>query len=158
AQALEIAERACGLCAFSHGLAFSSAVEEAAGVPAPPRARALRSLAGELERIYNHCGDLAGILLDVAYVVGAAEGLRLKEVMQQACDALFGHRFLRGLCVPGGVTRDLDDPRQHWLRAQLGRLRADVEELERAATANDSVMDRLSGAGTLGAEAARDLG
>src|SRR5262249_4877314 len=53
---LVIAERACGLCAFSHALAFSGAVEEAAGALAPPRARALRSLAGELERIYNHCG------------------------------------------------------------------------------------------------------
>jgi len=158
APALEIAERACGLCAFSHALAFSGAVEEAAGVLAPPRARALRSLAGELERIYNHCGDLAGILLDVAYAVGAAEGQRLKEVAQQACDALFGHRFLRGLCVPGGVTRDLDDARQRWLRALLARLRVDIEELVRAATANDAVMDRLAGAGTLGQEPARDLG
>ena len=76
ARALEIAERACGLCAFSHALAFSAAVEEAAGVLAPPRARALRSLAAELERVYNHCADLSGILLDVAYAIGAAEGQR----------------------------------------------------------------------------------
>jgi Ni,Fe-hydrogenase III large subunit/Ni,Fe-hydrogenase III component G len=158
ARALEIAERACGLCAFSHALAFSGAVEEAAGVLAPARARALRSLAGELERIYNHCADLSGVLLDVAYAVGAAEGQRLKEVVQQVCDALFGHRFLRGLCVPGGVTRDLDDAQQQWLRGVLAVVRADVEALARAATANAAVMDRLAGAGALGAEAARDLG
>jgi len=155
---LEIAERACGLCAFSHALAFSGAVEEAAGVMAPPRARALRSLAAELERLYNHCGDLAGVLLDVAYAVGAAEGQRLKEVAQQVCDALFGHRFLRGLCVPGGVTRDLDDAQQHWLRAVLARVRTEVEELVRAATSNAAVLDRLAGAGALSQEAARDLG
>ncbi|HEY2954218.1 MAG TPA: NADH-quinone oxidoreductase subunit C [Candidatus Eisenbacteria bacterium] len=158
ARVLEIAERACGLCAFSHALAFSSAVEEAAGVMAPPRARALRSLAAELERLYNHCGDLAGVLLDVAYAVGAAEGQRLKEVVQQAADALFGHRFLRGLCVPGGVTRDLDDAQQQWLRDVLGTVRADVEALVRAATSNAAVMDRLVGAGALGPDAARDLG
>jgi len=158
ARALEIAERACGLCAFSHALAFSGAVEEAAGVLAPPRARALRSLAGELERIYNHCGDLSGILLDVAYAVGAAEGQRLKEVVQQVCDALFGHRFLRGLCVPGGVTRDLDDAQQHWLRAVLAPVRGEVETLVHAATANAAVLDRLAEAGALGQEPARDLG
>ena len=158
ARALEIAERTCGLCAFSHALAFSAAVEEAAGVLVPPRARALRSLAAELERIYNHCGDLAGILLDVAYAVGAAEGPRLKDVIQQVNDGLFGHRFLRGVCVPGGVTRDLDDAQQHWLRAVLGRFRTDALDLVHAATANASVMDRLAGAGVLGRDAAHDLG
>jgi Ni,Fe-hydrogenase III large subunit/Ni,Fe-hydrogenase III component G len=155
---LEIAERACGLCAFSHALAFSSACEEAAGVLVPPRARALRSLAAELERIYNHAGDIAGMLTDIAFTAGAAEGLRLKEVVQQLIDALFGHRFLRGVCVPGGVTRDLDDAQQLWLRQVLVEVRADFEALVRAATANAMVMDRLAGTGALASAVARDLG
>src|SRR4029077_9447178 len=116
---LELAERTCGLCAFSHALAFSQAVEELAGGPAPPRARALRTVAAELERLYNHCGDLGGVLNDVAYSVGNAEFARLKEQLQQINLALFGHRFLRGTCVPGGVRRDLDDAHMLWLRSEL---------------------------------------
>ena len=155
---LEIAERACGMCAFSHALAFSIAVEELSGALPPPRARAIRSLAGELERLVNHVGDIAGMLTDVAYVAGAAEGLRIKEVLQQAGDVLFGQRFLRGVCVPGGVRRDLDEAQQRWLRDVLSAVRADVEDLVRSCLANAAVLDRLQGTGRLAREVAADLG
>ena len=155
---LELAERICGTCAFSHALAFCGAAEELAGASVPHRGRALRSLAGELERIANHVGDMSGILNDVAWVVGAAELARQREIVQQACDALFGHRFLRGVCVPGGVARDLDDAQQLWLRRVLAEVRAEVQNTCRAATANAAVMDRLLSTGVLSAEVASDLG
>ena len=155
---LELAERICGTCAFSHALAFCGAAEELAGVAVPPRARALRSLAAELERLANHLTDIAGILQDVTWSVGSAEAARLKEIVQQVCDVLFGHRFLRGVCVPGGVQRDLDDAQQLWLRHVLNDVRADIEDTLRAATANAAVMDRLVGTGVLAPEVARDLG
>lgn len=155
---LELSERICGTCAFSHALAFCSAAEELAGIVVPPRARALRSMAGEIERLTNHLTDLGGILTDVAWVVGAAEMARLKELVQQVADALFGHRFLRGVCVPGGVQRDLDDAQQLWLRRTLADLRADVAQVLRAAHANAAVMDRLVGTGILPPGVARDMG
>jgi Ni,Fe-hydrogenase III large subunit/Ni,Fe-hydrogenase III component G len=155
---LELAERICGTCAFSHALAFCGAAEEIAGIVPPPRARALRSMAGEIERLLNHLTDLGGILTDVAYVVGASEMARLKEVVQQSADALFGHRFLRGVCVPGGVQRDLDDAQQLWLRRALADVRADVASVLRSARANAAVMDRLTATGVLTAQVARDFG
>ena len=155
--ALETAERLCGTCALSHGIAFCQAVEEACGVQPPPRARALRTLCAELERIYNHCGDLGGILNDVAYGVGAMRAWQYKETVQQAIDALFGHRFLRGICVPGGVSRDLDDTQQLWLRRVLADVRGGVETLARLARSQPAVADRLVGTGRLTAGSARAL-
>ncbi len=155
---LELAERLCGTCAFSHALAFCHAAEELAGVVVPPRARALRSLAAELERIASHLGDMAGILGDVALVASAAEFTRLLEVVRQLAARLFGHRFLRGVCVPGGVQRDLDDAQQLWLRRMLAELRTDVPRAVEAATANAAVMDRLLGTGVLAREVAGNLG
>lgn len=155
---LELAERLCGTCAFSHALAFCAAAEELAGAVVPQRGRALRSLVAELERIANHLQDMSGILTDVAWVVGAAEIARQREIVQQVCDALFGHRFLRGVCVPGGVARDLEDTQQLWLRRVLAEVRAEVQRASRIATSNPAVMDRLVGTGVLPAETARDLG
>jgi Ni,Fe-hydrogenase III large subunit/Ni,Fe-hydrogenase III component G len=155
---LELAERLCGTCAFSHALAFCHAAEELAGVTVPPRARALRSLAAELERIASHLGDLGGILNDVAWVGGAAELMRLLEIVRQLCGHLFGHRFLRGLCVPGGVLRDLDDAQQLWLRRVLSDVRADLPVAIADATSNAAVLDRLAGTGVLTREVAHDLG
>jgi len=155
---LALAERLCGTCALAHALAFCQAAEELAGAVVPPRARALRSLAAELERAASHLGDLAGILNDVAWVTGAAEFTRLQEIVRRASGQLFGHRFLRGVCVPGGVQRDLDDAQQLWLRRVLGELRADVPRALRAATGDASVIDRVAGTGALGGEIARGLG
>ena len=155
---LELAERLCGTCAFSHAMAFCHAAEDLAGVVVPPRARALRSLAGELERIASHLNDMAGIVNDVAWVVGAAEFLRLHEIVRRTCDQLFGHRFLRGVCVPGGVQRDLDDAQQLWLRRVLGDLRADVPRAVESALGNPGVLDRMAGTGVLAPATARDLG
>ncbi len=154
---LEIAERLCGGCAFAHALAWSKAVEEIAGVPVPPRGRAVRTIAAELERITNHLGDLAGIVNDCAYVVGAAEFMRWKEVVHQLADALFGHRWLRGVCVPGGARVDLDETQQQWLRQVLTEVRTGVGLTTRAVLANAAVVDRLAGTGVLTAQAAHDL-
>src|SRR5205823_7553644 len=117
-------------------LAWCTAVEELAGITVPPRARAVRTVAAELERVCNHLSDLAGIANDVAYVVGAAEFARWKEVVHQLADALFGHRWLRGVCVPGGVRHDLDDAQQQWLRTVLADVRAGVGLTSRALPAN----------------------
>lgn len=89
---------------------------------------------------------------DVAWVVGFARLLRLKEELQRACGAVFGHRFLRGVCTPGGVLRDLDDAQQLWLRRVLGDVRAEVEDVLRIARANASVVDRFTACGTLSPE------
>jgi Ni,Fe-hydrogenase III large subunit/Ni,Fe-hydrogenase III component G len=155
---LEIAERICGTCAFSHALAYCQAAEDLAGATVPPRARALRSMAAELERVYNHVTDMAGILNDTAWVVGAAEMMRVKEITQQLIDGLFGHRFLRGVCVPGGVQRDLDDTQELWLRRVLGDVRAAIEQTRHAMLNNAAVMDRLVGTGILSPDVVRDLG
>jgi Ni,Fe-hydrogenase III large subunit len=154
---LEIAERLCGGCAFAHALAWSRAVEEIAGISVPPRGRAVRTIAAELERITNHLGDLAGIVNDCAYVVGAAEFMRWKEVVHQLADALFGHRWLRGVCVPGGTRVDLDDAQQQWLRQVLTEVRAGVVLTSRAVLANAAVVDRMAGTGVLTPIVARDL-
>lgn len=155
---LELAERMCGNCTLAHALAYSKAAEEIAGIPVPARGRAIRTVAAELERIHNHLGDLAGIVNDCAYVVGAAEFMRWKEVVHQLCDALFGQRWLRGVCVPGGVRVDLDDAQQQWMRSVLAEVRSGVGLTSRAVLANDSVVDRLAATGVLRTQVARDLG
>jgi len=47
-------ERVCGICSFSHSTAFIHAVEEIAGLEVPVRAKYIRTIIGELERIHSH--------------------------------------------------------------------------------------------------------
>ena len=53
-QVIYLSERVCGICSFSHAIAFVKAVEDAADIPVPTRAQYIRSMVLELERIHSH--------------------------------------------------------------------------------------------------------
>ncbi|MGP8226002.1 MAG: NADH-quinone oxidoreductase subunit C, partial [Terracidiphilus sp.] len=49
-----MAERICGICGFVHSACYCMAVEQAAGIEVPPRAKYIRSIMMELERVHSH--------------------------------------------------------------------------------------------------------
>ncbi len=156
--AFYVAERLCGVCSVSHGLAFSEAVEQIAELEIPARARVLRSIALELERLYNHVGDIGNICAGASYHYGTSAGLRIKEKLQAENERLTGNRFLRGLVVPGGVCRDLSAPRAQGLDALLCETSDELADLIAKIESNPSIVDRLDETGILTEQAARDLG
>jgi Ni,Fe-hydrogenase III large subunit/Ni,Fe-hydrogenase III component G len=155
--AFYIAERICGVCSVAHGLGYCEALEQIAGVDVPPRARLIRSIALELERIYNHVGDIGNMCAGAAFHYGTATGMRLKERLQQMNERLAGNRFLRGLVIPGGVLLDLQDDLLGVLHARLQETLAGLDNLMGRIEANPSVVDRLDDTGVLQHQAAVDL-
>src|SRR5208337_2356617 len=75
AHGVRLAESISGDSSFAHATAFCHAVERAAGMTVPPRARVLRTVCLELERIYNHCADIGAIANDVAFVVANSHAM-----------------------------------------------------------------------------------
>jgi Ni,Fe-hydrogenase III large subunit/Ni,Fe-hydrogenase III component G len=155
--AFYVAERICGVCSVAHGLGYSEALEQIAGASAPPRARLIRSIALELERLYNHVGDVGNVCAGASFHYGTATGMRLKERLQQMNERLAGNRFLRGLVVPGGVRLDLSDELLGVLAATLEDTLAGLDGLMGRIEANPSVVDRLDDTGVLQHQAAVDL-
>jgi Ni,Fe-hydrogenase III large subunit len=156
AEGVALAERISGDTTAGHALAYCEALEALAGVEAPARARGLRVVLVELERLYNHVGDIGMILNDTGYGVGHAHCFRIRERLLRLNKAAAGHRLLRGALVPGGVARDvtpgLDVGRE--VEAAL----ADFEEIVALSLENTLVMDRLEGTGRLTTRIARDHG
>src|ERR1051325_7857807 len=105
---VRLAESISGDSSFAHGTAFCHALERAANVEAPPRARALRTICLELERLYNHIADIGAVATDVAFVVANAHAMRLKERVLRLNERLTGNRLLRGMACLGGVRFDWD--------------------------------------------------
>jgi Ni,Fe-hydrogenase III large subunit len=155
---LQLAERICGACALSHAVAFCQAIESLAGVTVPARAAALRTLFLELERLYNHVGDLGNICAGVGFAVGASQGGRLKEDLQRLNGRVSGHRFLRGVCRVGGVRRDLAPETIADARATLRRLETEFGRFVDLLLSNEPFMDRMVGTGIVPLATARDLG
>lgn len=107
-EALPIVERICGACSVANTLSFCQALEKLSSATVPYRAWLLRTLALEMERLYNHVGDTGNVCAGVGFSPIISMGARLKEYLMQANEAFTGNRFLRGLIIPGGVARNID--------------------------------------------------
>ncbi|HEY5064523.1 MAG TPA: nickel-dependent hydrogenase large subunit [Xanthobacteraceae bacterium] len=107
-RASHLAARISGDSTVAYGIAFAHAVEAALKIEPPPRARYLRALMAELERLSNHLGDIGAICNDASFALMHAHCGILRERMLRAADAAFGHRLMMDRVVPGGVTADLD--------------------------------------------------
>lgn len=155
---LKLSERVSGDSSFSHSLAFCQAVEALSGVEIPARAKYLRLIFAELERLANHCGDLGAMMLDTGFNFGGSHGARLRELVMQWNERLSGSRFLRGVNVIGGVNKDIISELQINLASDLERIEKDFTEVIDIAEDSGSVLNRLKGTGRLDFEVARDHG
>ena len=158
AKVLALAERVCGVCSLSHAVAFSQAVESLAEVAPSSRACLIRSVLLELERLYNHVGDLANLCAGAALQLGVYQGGILKERLQQLNEAVAGHRYLFGVACPGGVRRDLDAAAQERIGRDLAAVESDFRSYLAALVETESFMERLTGTGLLPHDVADELG
>ena len=155
---LFLAQSISGDTAVGHALAYAHAIERLADVTVPARARLLRVVLLELERLYNHVADIGAIATDVAFTVPASRAQALREGLVRLQDRLFGTRLLRGTIALGGVTRDLPPPGCDSLRTHLAGFEKQFDDLIRLMVDAGTFTDRVDGTGILGQQAARDLG
>lgn len=158
AHGVRLAESISGDSSFAHATAFCHAIERAAETDVPVRARALRSLCLELERIYNHIADIGAIATDVAFTVGNAQAMRLKEKVLRLNESLTGNRLLRGMACLGGVRFDFSADQLRALAQTAAELEPDFQALVEMIQNSASTLDRLDTTGILKPELAKDLG
>lgn len=153
-----LVERACGVCTTTHALAYAMAVEDLTATAVPERARWARVLLAELERLYNHVGDLGNLCAGVGFQPGVARLGLLKERLLRLGDGLVGHRYLMGVVVPGGLRLDLDPQGLAALAAALGSIEQDLAAAVRSVIRSDGVMSRFRGTGVVAGSLAATLG
>ena len=146
---ITLAESISGDSSFAHAMAFCHAVERASEVEVPPRARALRTLCLELERLHNHVGDMGAICTDVAFVIAQMNAMRLKEDILRVNEQLTGNRLLRGMACLGGVRYDLEKEHIEAIRQLLVRFKSGFEVLLQLIRESSSTRDRLETTGIL---------
>jgi len=108
-ECVKIAESISGDETVANSVAFCSAVEDISSIKVPDRALYLRSLLLEMERIYSHLGDMAGMAIDVAFAAGASPFFVLREEVLRQNEALTGSRFMKGTVSIGGLTKETPD-------------------------------------------------
>jgi Ni,Fe-hydrogenase III large subunit/Ni,Fe-hydrogenase III component G len=153
-----LAGRVSGDSTVAFAWAFAMAVEGASGTEIPSRAAALRGCLLELERIANHLGDLGYLGNDVSLSFGFFQFWRLKEDLLRMNAAVFGHRYLMDLVVPGGVDRDLAARDAAHVVATLDRIESEVRGLRAIYDEHAGVQDRFMTTGEIPAGLAARMG
>jgi Ni,Fe-hydrogenase III large subunit/Ni,Fe-hydrogenase III component G len=151
--ALGLSEKISGDSAVGHSLAFVQAVEEALGIDVPARAQELRAILVELERLYNHVGDVGALCNDVGFGLANAHALTLRERLLRVNERVTGHRLLRGGVHYGGASL-LALPTVD----ELSEIAREFHALVDLSRTNNIVMDRFTGTGVLSANQAREIG
>ncbi|MGA7447933.1 MAG: NADH-quinone oxidoreductase subunit C [Terriglobales bacterium] len=154
---LLLAERFCATSAFAHSLAFCCAVEKIYAIEVPVRAAQLRIALCELERLRHHAGAITAICESTALAVSAAHAAIIEEELLRASCVLTGHRYLFGLNVPGGVSRDFDIHSYKNLFAAVDKAQSELHILENRLRYSSSFLDRLEEVGVIDGNQARDL-
>ena len=156
-RAAMLAARVSGDSTVAYSIAFAQAVESALGATVPPRAVWLRALAGELERLANHFGDIGAVCNDAAFSVMHAGCGFLREQVLRACDGCFGHRLMMDCVVPGGMRSDMASDGIARLTALVALAREQFPDLVDLYENTASLKDRTVGTGILSQDLARQF-
>jgi len=147
--------RICGICSASHPMAFCQAVEDLCGVEVPVRARHIRTLICEMERLHSHLlwAGLAGHFIGYNTVFMWAWKYR-EPILDWFERALGNRNNYENFCV-GGCRRDLPEEEVQPLHKLLDELAPKVEMLIHAILDDPVLKVRLRGTGVLSREDAR---
>lgn len=147
-QDLVLVERVCGICSNVHAMSFAMAAEAIAGIVVPDRARYIRVIMAELERLHSHL-LWAGIgAEDIGYQTMFMEIYHLRERVMDVLEAISGNRVNYGMQSIGGVTRDITDPAP--ILAAVAEIKAGLaRDVVPVFTQDRTVRARAAGVGVL---------
>ena len=145
-RATRVVARVSGDSTVAYSFAFARAVEEALNLDPPPRAKILRGVMAELERIANHLGDIGAICNDAAFSLIHAHCGIFRERVLAATDRAFGHRLMMDRIVPGG-TEDAAPGAARALLSMLDEIEKPFAEIVRLYDDTPSLQDRTCATG-----------
>ncbi len=157
--------------AAAANLAYVGAVEKLLGLEVPLRARQVRTIFAELQRIASHLYWLATHASDVGATAPFSPAFRARErvlaLFERYCVEGYcversggdrGARLTLGAMIPGGLPHDLPEGWVESCRELVESLPEDLDGLEGLLTENRIWKKRTVGLGVLSPELAVDCG
>ena len=146
------------VAAVSNGLGYCEAVEKLLGAEAPPRARVVRTILTELQRIASHLLWLGTHALDIGALTPIFYCMREREEILKIFEKYCGARLTTHAFRIGGLQYETYDGFEQETKHFCEDFRVKVDEYERLLTENRIWVGRTKGVGILTAQQAIDLG
>lgn len=157
-QNLYLFERVCGICSHIHATAYCLGVERLAGVTAPPRAQAIRTLVAELERIHSHLLWLGVTAHQAGFNTLFMYTWRDRETAMNLLEDLTGNRVNYSANVLGGVKFDIEPAQAEAIYRGLDFLEERTRHYLDVVQTDETFIRRAQGIGLMTAQQAAQLG
>jgi len=150
-------ERICGICSFAHSISYTQGVEALSPFEIPPRARYIRLVVAELERIHSHLlwlglvGHWAGFDTLFMWI------WKDREHVLDLEEAITGNRVHKSYSTFGGVRKDLPAGIEERVRAELGYIEKRVAYYKGLVQTEETITARTRGVGRISQDTAKKL-
>ncbi len=151
-------DRLCYVSSLTWAHAYVLAVEELMDLKIPERAKYLRVMGLELQRIASHLMWLAAWLADLGIITGFLYSLRDRELMLDLLQYQTGARMNQNYPRPGGVAFDLPDGFGDYAPKVLDKFEKTLDYWERFLDDNTIFLMRTQDLGVLSAADAMNMG
>ncbi|MBK8087854.1 MAG: nickel-dependent hydrogenase large subunit [Chitinophagaceae bacterium] len=121
--------RVCGLCSISHSTAYSQVAEKLLKIEIPTRAKYLRMLVIELDRIHSHLLCLSHVAENSGFEALFMKTMQYREFSMEVLEAVCGNRVQYDFAIVGGVSRDLKPEIGRWILERMKSFMPQLEEL-----------------------------
>lgn len=147
-----VVARICGLCAITHSLSYTLAVEALLDGEVSQKAQYLRVLMVELDRIHSHMLCLSHVCENAGYEAKFMQIMGDREPVMDLQEQISGNRVQFDYVSIGGVNRDIDAQIVSNIKTTLKELRIKVEDYISDFENNWTLSLRYKGIGALSKE------
>jgi NADH-quinone oxidoreductase subunit C/D len=143
---------------FMNGHGWALAVEKLLGVPAPPRAEAIRVILSEFSRIMDHFICIGANVVDLGAITPFFVLFRAREDIYDLLDACCGARLTVSYVRIGGLADDVPEDFDARARKCLASVKEVTDQAERLLTRNAIFVKRFRDVGVMPAADALSWG
>jgi Ni,Fe-hydrogenase III large subunit/Ni,Fe-hydrogenase III component G len=156
-QDIYLVERICGICNAVHAATFAETVEKILKIDIPPRAKYLRTITLELNRLHSHLLTLGHACIEMGYDTLFQYLWRDREPIMDIIELTSGNRVYSSDIALGGVRRDLNQVDIPKIKETLKDLRKKIPTYRETYQNSRSIRLRMEGVGVLSREDALKL-
>jgi Ni,Fe-hydrogenase III large subunit/Ni,Fe-hydrogenase III component G len=156
-QDVYLVERICGICNACHAEGFVGTVEKILKTDVPPRAKYIRTIALELNRLHSHLLTLGHAGLEIGYETLFQYFWRDREPIMDLIELTSGNRVYGSLMTVGGVRRDIKEEDIPKIKSTLKDLRGKLPFYQQIYAHEPSLKMRMQNVGVLKREDALKL-
>ena len=156
-QNIYLFERICGICSFAHSLAYTQTAERLTAFEVPKRARYIRSIIAELERIHSHLLWLGLVGYWTGFDTLFMWVWKDREHILDLFETITGNRVHKSFVTISGVRNDLPDHITEPLKKEMSYLAGRVDYYTDLVSTEETLVARTKGVGRIDQELARRL-